>query len=255
MALENPALNAASFQKGAAEAAEAQRRGMTATGTYARTAFLLLLLLVAAAFGWSQVEIVSVGGRQVVVQPGWTWLAIVLTLVFGMAGAFAYKSAGIFGPLYVLSEGALLGVASHYFNIEYQGIVLQAVLATVCIFAAMLFLYGARIIRVTRGFVLGVAGAMGALLLLWFTAWVVSLFGVNFAFLYQPTPLGILLSLGIVILGALNLPIDFNFIENASSSGAPRYMEWYGAFGLTLSLIWIYVSILRLLALLRAASS
>ncbi len=253
MAVENPALNAASFEHGAAEVAVAEQRGMTATGTYARTAFLLLLLLAAAVFGWSQVEVVSVGGRQVVVQPVWTWLVILLTLIFGFAGAFSFRSAGVFGPLYALSEGTLLGIASHFFNVEYQGIVLQAVLATVCIFAAMLILYSTRIIRVTTGFVLGVAAAMGALLLLWFTAWVVSLFGVSFAFLYQPTPWGILLSVGIVILGALNLPIDFNFIENASAVGAPKYMEWYGALGLMLSLIWIYVSILRLLALLRAA--
>jgi uncharacterized YccA/Bax inhibitor family protein len=94
--------------------------------------------------------------------------------------------------------------------------------------------------------------ATGGLLLLYLVVWLLSLFGVDFRFLYAPTPLGIGISVLIVILGALNLTLDFDFIERSAAAGAPRFMRWYGAFGLMLSLIWIYVSVLRLIALLRS---
>lgn len=250
----NPALNWQSFERGSAEAGAAERTGMTAAGAYAKTGLLLLLLVLAAAIGWSQVRIVSVDGVPTALPPWWTWLAFILTFILGLVGAFAFKSAAIVGPLYALAEGGLLGVASRYFNLEFQGIVLQAVLATVAVFAATLFLYGSGIIHVTPRFATAVGIAMSALVVLFLTAWLLSLFGVNLQFLYAPTPLGILLSLGIVILGALNLPLSFEFIRQAAARGAPKYMEWYAAYGLMLALIWIYVSLLRLLALLRASS-
>ena len=249
----NPALNWQSFERGSAEVGAAERADMTAAGTYLKTGFLLVLLVLAAAFGWSQVRMVSVEGVPIALPPSWTWLAFILTFILGLVGAFAVRAAPIVGPLYALAEGALLGIASRYFSLEFQGIVAQAVLATVAVFAGTLFLYGTGIIRVSPRLATGVAIAMSALVVLYLTAWLLSIFGVNFDFLYAPTPLGILLSLGIVILGALSLPLDFEFIRQAEARGAPKQMEWYGAFGLLLSLIWIYVSILRLLALLRAS--
>jgi uncharacterized YccA/Bax inhibitor family protein len=100
-------------------------------------------------------------------------------------------------------------------------------------------------------FATGGIAATGGVFLLYVVVWLLSLLGVDFSFLYAPTPLGIAISVGILILGALNLTLDFNFIEKAAAAGAPRFMQWYGAFGLMISLIWIYVSVLRLLALLR----
>jgi uncharacterized YccA/Bax inhibitor family protein len=102
---------------------------------------------------------------------------------------------------------------------------------------------------------MGVSIALGGLMILWLTAWLLSLFGANFQFWSAPTPFGILLSLGIVVLGALTLPLNFAFIRQAAAAGAPKFMEWYGAYGLMLSLIWMYVSILRLLAILARARS
>jgi uncharacterized YccA/Bax inhibitor family protein len=249
----NPALNWQSFERGSAEAGAGERAGMTAAGAYAKTGLLLAILLLAAVFGWSRVRIASVDGVQTALPPDWTWLAFILTFILGLVGAFAFKAAPFVGPLYALSEGALLGVASRYFNLGYQGIVLQAVLATVAVFAATLFLNGTGIIRVSPRFATGVAVAMSALVVQYLTAWLLSLFGVSFQFLYAPTPLGILLSVGIVILGALNLPLSFEFVRQAAARGAPKYMEWYAAYGLMLALIWIYVSLLRLLTLLRAS--
>jgi uncharacterized YccA/Bax inhibitor family protein len=251
MALEHPALNERSFERGIEEAG-AEPRGMTAAGTYAVTGLLLVIVVAAAAFGWSQVEIVTVGGRQEALTPAWTWLAFLLTFIVAIVGAFAYRAAPITSVLYALCEGSLLGIAARYYDLRFEGIVSQALVATLCIFVAVYLLYSLRIVKVTSRFATGVIAATGGLVLLYAVVWLLSLLGVDFRFLYAPTPLGIGISVLIVILGALNLTLDFGFIERAAAGGAPRYMQWYGAFGLMLSLIWIYVSVLRLLVLLRA---
>jgi uncharacterized YccA/Bax inhibitor family protein len=251
MALENPALNDRSFERGIEEVG-AEPRGMTAAGTYAIAGLLFVVLVAAAAFGWSQVEIISVGGRQEALTPAWTWLVFLLTFIVGIVGAFAYRAAPITSVLYAVGEGSLLGIASRYYELRFDGIVSQALVATLCIFLAVYLLYSLRIVRVTSRFATGVMAATGGFVLLYMVAWLLLLLGVDLRFLYAPTPLGIGISVVIVILGALNLTLDFDFIEKAAAAGAPRYMQWYGAFGLMLSLIWIYVSVLRLLVLLRA---
>ena len=117
---------------------------------------------------------------------------------------------------------------------------------------AVYLLYSLRIVKVTSRFATVVIAATGGIVLLYVAAWLLSLLGVDLRFLYAPTPLGIGISVVIVVLGALNLTLDFDFIEKAGEAGAPRYMQWYAAFGLMLSLIWIYVYVLRLLAQLRS---
>ena len=251
MALENPALNERSFLRGIEESG-AEPRGMSASGTYATTGLLFLIVVAAAAFGWSQVEIVTVDGRQEALTPVWTWLVFLLTLVVGIVGAFAYRAALITSVLYALCEGSLLGIASRYYEIRFEGIVSQALVATLCIFVAVYLLYSLRIVNVTSRFATVVIAATGGIVLLYVAAWLLSVLGVDLRFLYAPTLLGIGISVLIVIVGALNLTLDFDFIEKAAVAGAPRYMQWYAAFGLMLSLIWIYVYVLRLLAQLRS---
>jgi uncharacterized YccA/Bax inhibitor family protein len=251
MALENPALNERSFQRGMEEAG-AEPRTMSASGTYAITGLLFVIVVAAAAFGFSQVEIVTVDGRQEALTPAWTWLVFLLTFIVGIVGAFAYRAAPITSVLYALGEGSLLGIASRYYDLRFEGIVSQALLATLCVFLAVYLLYSLRIVKVTSRFATLVVAATGAFVLLYVVAWLLSLLGVDLRFLYAPTPLGIGISFLIVILGALNLTLDFDFIEKAAEAGAPRYMQWYATFGLMLSLIWIYVYVLRLIALLRS---
>jgi uncharacterized YccA/Bax inhibitor family protein len=251
MALENPALNERSFRRGIEEAG-AEPRGMSASGTYAITGVLLAIVVAAAAFGWSQVEIVSVSGHKEALTPAWTWLSFLLTFVVAIVGAFAYRAAPITSVLYALGEGSLLGIASRYYDLRFDGIVSQALLATLCVFLAVYLLYSFRIVKVTSRFATGVIAATGGFVLLYAVVWLLSLLGADFRFLYAPTPLGIGISVVIVILGALNLTLDFDFIERSAAAGAPGFMRWYGAFGLMLSLIWVYVSVLRLLVLLRS---
>ena len=249
MALENPALNERSFQRGMEEAGP---RTMSASGTYVITGLLFVIVVAAAAFGFSQVEIVTVDGRQEALTPAWTWLVFLLTFIVAIVGAFAYRAAPITSVLYALGEGSLLGIASRYYDLRFEGIVSQALLATLCVFLAVYLLYSLRIVKVTSRFATLVVAATGAFVLLYLVAWLLSLLGVDLRFLYAPTPLGIGISVLIVILGALNLTLDFDFIEKAAEAGAPRYMQWYAGFGLMLSLIWIYVYVLRLIALLRS---
>jgi uncharacterized YccA/Bax inhibitor family protein len=251
MALENPALNERSFQRGMEEAG-AEPRTMSASGTYAITGLLFVIVVAAAAFGFSQVEIVTVDGRQEALTPAWTWLVFLLTFIVGIVGAFAYRAAPITSVLYALGEGSLLGIASRYYDLRFEGIVSQALLATLCVFLAVYLLYSLHIVKVTSRFATLVVAATGAFVLLYLVAWLLSLLGVDLRFLYAPTPLGIGISVLIVVLGALNLTLDFDFIEKAAEAGAPRYMQWYAGFGLMLSLIWIYVYVLRLIALLRS---
>jgi uncharacterized YccA/Bax inhibitor family protein len=120
----NPALNPQAFQRGWAQAAPDERVGMTVAGTFIKTAALVIILFGGATYGWSQVEIVEVRGVPVAIQPAWTWLLIFLTLGLGVYGAVAFRAAPIVAPLYALFEGTLLGIAAHFYNLEYDGIVL-----------------------------------------------------------------------------------------------------------------------------------
>ena len=249
---ENPALSQQAFARATAEVG-VSADAMTETGTYAKAGVLLAILIAAATFGWTQVEVIPVGARRIAVEPAWVWLAFLISFLLGFAGVFAVRAGVVIAPLYALSQGLILGVGARYFDLQFEGIVLQAVVATVCVFCATLLLYASGVIKVTSRLVLGVVVAMGALGVLYVTSWLLAIFGVSFRFFSEPTPLGIIFSLGVVVLGALSLPLDFEFIRRAAAGGAPKALEWYGAFGLLLSMLWMYVSILRLLALLRLA--
>lgn len=249
----NPALNADAFAKQMEKTGEKSRAGMTVMGSYIKTLLLLFLCVLAASFGWGQVQEVTIGTQTMLAMPSWAWLLYIGVLVFGIGGVLAGRAIPIFAAGYAICFGILLGMACHFYNNEWDGIVLQAVLATISVFTATLILYMTGIIKVTGKFVMGIGIAMGALALLYLVAWLFSIFGIHFSFLFTPTPLGIGFALLVVILAALNLPIDFAFIERASAGGAPKIMEWYAAYGLMLSIVWMFVSILRLLALLRMA--
>ena len=232
---------------------------MTIGGTMLATAVLFVLLLVTAAIGWSQVtqtettQIVQ-GVPQTTVQtnfPGWIWVPMLVGLGLAFVTVFKPKLARITAPLYALGYGFAIGAISHMYDLQWDGIVLQAVGATFAVFAVMLFLYATRIVKVTKRFVLVVMAATGGIFVLYMASFIASFFGADITFWNDPSPLGIGISVVIVIVAALNLAIDFAFIEQASAAGEPKYMEWLGAFGLTVTLIWLYLEILRLLSLLR----
>lgn len=224
---------------------------MTANRAFAKTFALFVLVLAGGAFGWSQTEITTTATTQTVVVPGWAWIALFVGFGLAMVCVFRPKAAPILAPVYALVEGVFLGVISKAFEIRWDGIVFQAVLATVGVFFATLALYVFGVVKVTRKFQMMVIGATFGVLLLYLFAALLSLFGVDVVFWTQPSALGIIISVAICCIASLNLFLDYEFIRQASINGAPRYMEWYAAFGIMVTLVWIYLQMLRLLGQLR----
>jgi uncharacterized YccA/Bax inhibitor family protein len=219
---------------------------MTLEGTIWRAAFLLALALASAGYGW------SFGDR--VTGPIATIMTIGLLglIVLAIVTAFKPRIAPFTGPVYSVVMGFWAGVISFAYDQEFDGIVLQAVFATFAVFAGALFLYASRIVRVTRKFVAVVGMATLGILLMYVAAIVLGLFGVEIGFINDPSPLGIVVSVVICVVAALNLFVDFFVLEEGVKAGAPTYMAWYGAFGLMATLIWLYLEILRLLGKVRS---
>jgi uncharacterized YccA/Bax inhibitor family protein len=230
---------------------------MTLGGTFTATLVLFILLLAGGWYGWglaSSTKHVETATGAVSytysISPA-AWIALLVGTGLAFLTIFKPKAAPFTGPLYAVAEGVALGAISALFDAQFNGIVLQAVMATMSVFAVMLFLYATRIVKVTEGFRRAILGAMVGILILYVGTLLASLFGANLAFWDQPTPLGIGISLFIAGVAAFRLMLDFDFIEHAVEARAPRYFEWYGAFGLTMGLVWLYLEILRLISLLR----
>jgi uncharacterized YccA/Bax inhibitor family protein len=221
---------------------------MTANGTFAKTFVLFLIVLVGGAFGWSQV---SVGPGNEVDIPGWTWIFLFAAFAAAMVCVFKPKASPFLAPVYAVLEGVFLGALSHAFEVRWDGIVFQAVLATIGVFFATLALYVFGIVKVTKRFTMVVIGATFGIFLLYLFGALLSLFGVDVVFWNEPSALGIIVSVAICIVASLNLFLDYEFIRQASAQGSPKYMEWYGGFGIMVTLVWIYIEMLRLLSLLR----
>ena len=223
---------------------------MTANGTFAKTFFLFLFVLVGGAFGWQQVT-PSPANSQQIDFPGWILLPMLLAFGCAMVCIFKPKLSPFVGPVYAVLEGVALGAISKAFELQWSGIVLQAVLATVATFFVTLALYVFGVVKVTKKFQAVVIGATFGVLFLYLGTMILSLFGVDLTFWNDPSPLGIAISVVICAVAALNLFLDYEFIRQASTAGAPKYMEWYGAFGIMVTLVWLYLEFLRLLSLLR----
>ncbi|HEX7275753.1 MAG TPA: Bax inhibitor-1/YccA family protein, partial [Acidimicrobiales bacterium] len=205
---------------------------MTIGGTVSAAAVLLLLLLAAGWVGWAQVSPAPEG----VEFPGWIFPALIGALVVAVVTIFKPKLARFTAPVYALVEGLVLGAISHVYDLAWDGIVVQAVGLTVAVFGILLFLYATRVIKVTDKLRMGIVAATGAVMVVYLVSLVMRLFGAQVPFLHDATPIGILISLAIVVVAALNLLLDFDFIERGAAGGAPKYMEWYGAFGLLVTL-------------------
>ncbi len=221
---------------------------MTVNGTISATAVLLVLLLAAGWVGWAQVD----PSPERIQVPGWLIGAMLVGLGIAIVTIFRPKLARFTGPVYAVVEGLLLGAISHVFYLQYDGIVVQAVGLTMGVFAVMLFLYATRVIKVTDKLRMGIVAATGAVMVVYLVSLVARLFGAEFPFIHDTGPLGILFSLAVVVIASLNLVLDFDFIDRGASQGAPKYMEWYGAFGLIVTLVWLYLELMRLLAKLRS---
>jgi uncharacterized YccA/Bax inhibitor family protein len=253
----SPVLSEERFGRAARDGASSAP--FTVQGAITATGVLMVLLVASAAVGWAVVPepvvLFDRLGNPIDAQPGdipgWVFVAGLVGLGFALVTMFKPKAARITAPLYALSYGVVVGAISHVYNSSYDGIVTQALFATLSIFTVMLLLYATRIIKVTNRFVMVVVGATMGIALMYLAAFVVSLFGGEVGFLNDGGPLAIGISLFIIVIGALNLAIDFAFIERAGQHAVPKYLEWYAGFGVVVTLVWIYLEVLRLLAMLN----
>ena len=216
---------------------------MTVAGTAWKTLILLLLVCFGAAFTWRAVA----GGNTGVLMPA-LLVGGIGGLVLALVTSFVPRLAPITAPLYAVVEGLALGAISALYDARYAGLPRTAVVLTLATAGGMYLLYATGIIRATPMFRKIVVGATLGIVLASLVAFVARLFGAQLPFLWDSSPLGIGISVVIVGVAALNLVLDFDFIEQASRRGAPRATEWFGAFGLTVTLVWLYLELLRLLS-------
>jgi len=221
---------------------------MTLEGTVNKAALLLFLVVVPAAWVWSQVRTAF---DPSVVGP-WILLGGIGGFIAAIVTVFKKEWSPVTAPVYAALEGLVLGGLSALLETKYPGIVMQSVGLTFATLAAMLIAYRTGLIKATERFKLGVVAATGAIALYYVVGLVLSFFHVAMPFLQGNSTASIVVSGVIVVVAALNLILDFDFIETGVAGGAPKYMEWYGAFGLMVTLIWLYLEILRLLAKSRS---
>lgn len=246
----NPALKEATFlDLGSGTVVRRDGDAMTLTGTVNKTGLLLLLCVITATFAWSQIQFTADGA---VGAGPYVWGGAIGGLVLALITTFKPAWAPVTAPLYALVEGFFLGAISAMYNHLYEGIVLQAVMLTFGTLFALLFAYRSGLIRATENFKLGVAAATGGIALLYLVTMGLGLFGIRIPYIHESGLIGIGFSLFVVVIAALNLVLDFDFIESGVEQNAPKYMEWYGAFGLMVTLVWLYVEFLRLLAKLQS---
>jgi uncharacterized YccA/Bax inhibitor family protein len=252
MRTKNPALNSDVFEK---ERGYGISDPMTIQGAVNKTFMLLLFLAIPAGWVWGQVSRMISSVPSGAVGQGNTFpLGMIMTvgifggLIVGLITAFKRSWAPVSAPIYAVLEGLFLGGISAILERSYPGIVIQSVALTLGTLFCLLMAYQSRLIKPTENFKLGLVAATGAIFLVYLVNMIMGFFHWSIPMIQSSSPMGIIFSLVVVVIAALNLVLDFDFIEQAARAGAPKYMEWYAAFGLMVTLVWLYIEILRLLA-------
>lgn len=222
---------------------------MTMQGTVIKTAVLLLIALISA--GWTWVKFFKTGAHPEALSP-WLIGGAIGGFAIAMVTVFKPAWASITAPIYALVEGIFIGGLSAIMELSFPGIVMQAILLTFGTMFAMLAAYQSGLIRATENFKLGIVAATGGIALVYLVSIVLGFFNIQVPFIYSNGWVGIAFSLFVVGIAALNFVLDFDFIEQSTKRGAPKYMEWYASFALMVTLIWLYIEILRLLSKLRS---
>lgn len=212
---------------------------MTIEGTINKSGILLLITIAGAMIGW---------GSQ---SFGLALILMLVNLGLALAISFGPQRAPMLSPLYAASEGFFLGVISAFYNIKYPGIVGNAMILTLGVLAIMLVLYRFRIIRVTEKFRSIMMAATMAIGLTYLVSIIMGFFGGGLPMIHEASPMGIGFSVVVVLVAAFNLLMDFDMIETMNARGAPKFMEWYSGFALLVTIVWLYIEILRLLSKLN----
>lgn len=234
----NPSLTRNTFESYAGHAYVDNQ--MTIQGTVNKTFILLVLIVVGASFTWSQYFTGQNVAPHVVA-------GVIGSLIVALVTIFVKRLAPVLSPIYAILEGLVIGGVSAMYEAQFEGITFMAVSLTFSILLGLLLVYKSGLIKVTHNFRLGVAAATLGVMLTYLLSFILGFFGIQVPLIHETGTIGIIVSVVIVIIAALNLVLDFDFIERGAEVGAPKYMEWYGAFGLMVTLVWLYLEILRLL--------
>ena len=242
----NPTITEKLFEKSiAAGAADT----MTVRGTMNKFGFLFLMVMATAFFTWNAFN----GGQDIT---GYMLTGAIGGLIVALVIVFKQQWAGYLAPAYALLEGLFVGGISAYYNAQFASIapyiIIQAVGLTFGTAIAMYALYQFKVIQATERFKSVVITATMGVAIFYLISFVLRLFSIDIPFIHEGSTLGIIFSLVVVVIAALNLILDFDMIEKGSQMGAPKYMEWYGAFGLMVTIVWLYIEILRLLGKLNS---
>ncbi|MGE5621069.1 MAG: Bax inhibitor-1/YccA family membrane protein [archaeon] len=222
---------------------------MSIQGVVNKSGFLITLVVISAAYIWTQYF--TDGILDPAVMPV-ALIGSIIAVVTALVTVFKKTWAAFTAPVYAITEGIVLGVVSSFFEQRYPGIVFHAVGLTFGTFTALLAAYTTRLIKPSENFKLGVMAATGGIALVYIVSMVLGIFGIEVPLIHESGIAGIAFSAFVVIIAALNLVLDFDFIEQGVKQGAPKYMEWYSAFGLLVTLIWLYFEILKLLSKARS---
>ncbi len=233
----NPYLKEESFAKASAITLD-QEGKMTVSGAVNKTFLLGTIMMAAAAVSYTFPSSIL------------TWGGAIAGLIIVFIAARKPEKSSMYAPIYAACEGFFVGGITYmYAAATYGGIIMQAVTLTFAVFFGMLAIYKSGLIKVTPGFRSGIIMATMGIAGLYLASIVLGLFGIHLPFLHQASPLTLVISLGILAIASLNLLLDFDMFEKGEQQGAPQYMEWYAAMGLLITLVWIYVEILRILAI------
>jgi uncharacterized YccA/Bax inhibitor family protein len=245
----NPALGQNTFLDiGSGRVVSGSDQAMTLNGTVNKTGMLLLLIMISAMYTWS----LYTGPESMSAITPLLLIGGIGGFIVALVTIFKKQWAAVTAPIYALLQGLLLGGLSAMMEARFPGIVIQAVGLTFGTLGALLMAYRSGLIRATENFRLGVVAATGGIFLLYMVNIVMGFFGHSIGFIHESGWMGIGFSAFVVVVAAMNLVLDFDFIEKGVESGAPKYMEWYGAFGLIVTLVWLYLEILRLLSKLQS---
>lgn len=247
MRTANPALSENVFRK-----VGSSSEPMTVSGAINKTMILIVLLVFSAAFTWNQIYPSGWSADTAPSIPVWYFPAIIVALILAFVIVFKQTWAPYLAPVYALLEGCAIGVISALFEAQYPGVVVQAAFGTMGVLISMLLIYKSGLIKVNDKFRMGVVAATGGIMLLYMINLVMGFFGSSIPMIHSSSNFGIGFSLVVIAVAALNLVLDFDYIERGARQRAPKYMEWYTAFGLLVTLIWLYLEILRLLGKTRS---
>lgn len=244
----NPFMGGGNWSSVSANATSTGSEKMTIDGTIMKVALLFFIVLASGAWAWKQSLL---GSAAIMSAQSLAMLGAIGGFIAALIVSFKPQIASIVGPIYAVLEGLFVGAISAIFETIYPGIVMNAVLATGGVFLAMLMLYKTGVIRVTETFRTVIVTATAGIMLVYLLSFILNLMGIEMGFLHSGGVMGIGVSVFIAGIAAMNLALDFDRIEQGAKNGAPKFMEWYGAFGLLVTIVWLYIEMLRLLAKLR----